>query len=451
MHNKSCCGMQLVKKMKLTRRYIQSTNKTLSVYAAAVLLGVFTGFIGSFFLLAINGLMVLMAKGFHYLDERGWPLGLVSAIVSMSMVYISWLMVKWIAIEASGSGVPEIEGALRHERSIFWRRLLPVKFIGGVLAISSQLVVGREGPTIQMGGNLGEMLGDWFNMSRHRRDSLIAAGAAAGLATAFNAPLAGILFVMEEMRSEFNFSFTNFSAVSICCVVAVIVLHLIVGVQPAIPMHVFDLPSLRSLWLFFIFGIVVGFVGLLFNLVLMKSLYRIDKLSSTMRDVYVLLVGFLVGGLVYLRPEMVGGGYEIIETSLTMSPPLSALLLVIGVRFITTMLSYNTGVPGGIFAPMLALGTLLGLASSYIFQWMMTDITVHPGMFAVAGMGALFAAVVRAPVTGIVLVVEMTQNYSLILPLMVTCLTATTVVQLAGNPPIYTQLLRRTLSKQARS
>ena len=430
--------------MNLSKR----SNKTLAVYAAAILLGVFTGVVGSAFLLAINGLTALMTKGFESASSRGWPVGLISALVSMLLVYVAWLMVKWIATEASGSGVQEIEGTLMHERPIFWRRLLPVKFIGGVLAISSKLVVGREGPTIQMGGNLGEMLGEWLKLSRRRRDSLIAAGAAAGLAVAFNAPLAGILFVMEEMRSEFNFSFTNFSAVAICCVIAVVVLHLIIGAQPAIPMHVFSLPSLRSLWLFFIFGIVVGLVGLLFNIFLMKSLYQIDKLSPWMRDVYVLLVGLLVGLLVYFRPEVVGGGYDIIEKSLTMNPPFSVLVLIVIVRFITTMLSYNTGVPGGIFAPMLALGTLLGLAASHIFQWMMLDVSVHPGMFAVAGMGALFAAVVRAPVTGIVLVVEMTQNYSLILPLMVTCLTATTVVQLAGNPPIYTQLLRRTLKRQ---
>ena len=424
------------------------SNKTLTIYAVAILLGALTGVLGSYFLLAIHKMGSLMEKGFQYTSSRGWPLGLVSAIVSMCMVYIAWLMVKWIATEASGSGVQEIEGALMHQRPVFWRRLLPVKFIGGVLAISSKLVVGREGPTIQMGGNLGDMLGELFKMPPHRRDSLIAAGAAAGLATAFNAPLAGILFVMEEMRSEFKFSFTNFTSVAIACVVAVIFLHLIIGAGPAIPMSVFLLPSLRSLCLFFIFGLVVGLVGLLFNLLLIRSLSMIDQLSVFMRDVYVLLVGLLVGFLVYIRPELVGGGYEIIEKSLTMSPSFSVLMLLVIVRFIMTMLSYNTGVPGGIFAPMLALGTLLGLAASHVFQYMMNDITVHPGMFAVAGMGALFAAVVRAPVTGIVLVVEMTQNYSLILPLMVTCLTATTVVQLAGNPPIYTQLLHRTLKKQ---
>ena len=230
-------------------------NKILTVYAVAALLGIFTGFIGSCFLLAIQKVTSLMEKGLGYAADHGWPLGIISAIVSMLMIYIAWLMVKWIATEASGSGVQEIEGALLHERPILWRRLLPVKFIGGVLAISSKLVVGREGPTIQMGGNLGEMLGEWLNMSRHRRDALIAAGSAAGLATAFNAPLAGILFVLEEMRSEFRFSFTNFTSVAISCVTAVIVLHLIVGCQ-------FLVCLVYGPYHFFLFlGLLLGWLG----------------------------------------------------------------------------------------------------------------------------------------------------------------------------------------------
>ena len=419
--------------------------KIFKYYSIATLLGIFVGIIGSLFMLSIKWTAHLLDNGLDYVKSIGGPVGLISAIISMVMIYSAWLLVKWISLEASGSGVQEIEGALLHNRNILWRRVLPVKFIGGILAISAKLVVGREGPTIQMGGSLGEMIGECFKLSRRRINSLIAAGSAAGLAVAFNAPLAGILFVMEEMRGGFNFSFSNFSAVAISCVMSVIMLHSIVGVEPAIPMAVFSLPSLQSLWLFFIFGIVVGFVGLIFNIVLMKSLYKSDKLSPFARDVYVILVGLLVGFLVYLRPEIVGGGYEIIEKSLTMNNSFLFLGMIFILRFIMTMVSYNTGVPGGIFAPMLALGTLLGLALAHVFQWFSTDITVHPGMFAVAGMGALFASVVRAPITGIVLVVEMTQNYSMILPLMVACLTATTVVQLAGNKPIYTQLLRRTL------
>ena len=423
----------------------------LFIYLLAIVLGVFTGVLGSFFLLAIHQMNALLTFGFQAAGRHGWPLGMVSALTSMVMIYLAWWLVRHIAPDASGSGVPEIEGILMHRRKVVWRRLLPVKFVGGVLAIASKLVVGREGPTIQMGGHLGEMLGEWCGLSRHRRDALIAAGAAAGLATAFNAPLAGMLFVMEELRSSFRFSFTNFSMVAFCCVSAVIVLHFMLGAAPAIPMSVFTLPSLSSLVFFFLLGIVIGFMGWLFNVVLMKSLTAMDKQSMMTRRIWVVVLGLLVGYLTYRLPATVGGGYDIIETALVMRPEWSVLCYLIVVRFITTMLSYNVGAPGGIFAPMLALGTLAGLLVSYLFQWVTTDVTIHPGMFAVAGMGALFAAVVRAPVTGIVLVVEMTRNYSLILPLMVTCLTSTTILQLVGNGPIYSQLLRRILKKQERN
>ena len=161
--------------------------------------------------------------------------------------------------------------------------------------------------------------------------------------------------------------------------------------------------------------------------------------------IYVLFVGLLIGLLANYYPGSVGGGYLIISQSINMSPTGSLLIILFIVRFITTMLSYSTGVPGGFFAPMLALGTLLGLFISNIFIFFMPNMGIHPGMFAVAGMGALFAACIRSPITGVVLVVEMTQNYSLILPLMITCITSTTVVQLARNEPIYTQLLYRTL------
>jgi CIC family chloride channel protein len=420
-------------------------KKILILYAISGLLGMLTGTIASLFQLAITQLDTLLNSFFIFVSQQGWPVGVFSALISMFMVLMAWLLVRYFAPETSGSGVPEIEGALLHVRPIFWRHVVPVKFFAGVLAIAAKMVLGREGPTIQMGGNLGKMLGDWFRLSTHRSDTLIAAGSAAGLAAAFNAPLAGVLFVMEEMRNQFNYSFTSFKMVVICCVIATITLHLFVGSQPAIQMQVFDLPSIKSLWLFLLFGIFVGLVGLLFNKALMGVLARLDKLAPKQKLVYVLLVGLLVGCLAYFYPPSIGGGYVIINQALTMSPTFSVLCMLIVVRFFTTMLSYSTGVPGGIFAPMLALGTLLGLAAFHVLDYLIVDFSIHPGMFAVAGMGALFAASVRSPITGVVLVVEMTQNYSLILPLMITCITSTTVMQLARNEPIYTQLLRRTL------
>ncbi|KTC92309.1 H(+)/Cl(-) exchange transporter ClcA [Legionella cincinnatiensis] len=426
-------------------------DKILVLYLLSILLGLLTGAVGSLFQLAIHWLNNALISWLNFAGSKGYNIGIISALTTMVMVFIAWALVKWIATEASGSGVQEIEGALLHKRPIFWRRLLPVKFVGGVLSIGSKMVLGREGPTIQIGGNLGEMLGECFSLTRKRRDSLIAAGAAAGLATAFNAPLAGVLFVLEEMRSEFNFSFTNFKTVAICCVFATIMLHIIIGPQPDIKMVVFTPASLQSLWIFFVFGLIVGVIGIIFNTFLMKLLYSLDKLKPWMKDIYVLIIGLTVGYLAYKQPNVVGGGYHIIEHALIAYPDFSVLMMLFIIRFIMTLLCYSTGVPGGIFAPMLALGTILGLAASHVLQAVSSEINIHPGVFAVTGMGALFAASIRAPITGIILVVEMTQNYLLILPLMITCLTSTTVVQLAKNAPIYTQLLHRTLKREAAS
>lgn len=420
-------------------------SKLLIVYAVALLLGLVTGIVGSLFQIAILKLDNLISQVLNFIHAKGGSVGLFSALISISFLFIAWFIVRYLAPEAAGSGVQEIEGALSHERPIFWRRLLPVKFIGGVLAISSKLVLGREGPTIQLGGNLGDMFGELLAFSQERRDTLIMAGAAAGLATAFNAPLAAVLFVIEELRDEFNFTFTNLKIVAIACTSATMILHYMIGSGPAIPMNIFSLPSLHSLWLFFLLGIVVGVAGLLFNHSLMRTLSLTDKLTKGPRFIYLLLVGGVVGYLAYYQPDIVGGGYHIIQRAVDLPPSFSVLLLILGLRFLATLICYSTGVPGGIFAPMLALGSLIGTASFFVLNYLIEDLTVQPGMFAVAGMGAIFAAAIRAPITGIVLVVEMTQNYLLILPLMVCCLTSTTIMQLAANPPIYSQLLRRTL------
>lgn len=156
-------------------------------------------------------------------------------------------------------------------------------------------------------------------------------------------------------------------------------------------------------------------------------------------------MGFLIGFLAVYHPAAVGGGMHIIHQALTLSPGFGLLCFLLIIRFIGTMACYGTSVPGGIFAPILSLGTLLGLAIFQILSFLHLDLLTQPGMFAVAGMAALFGSSTRSPITGAVLVVEMTHNYYLIFPVMMACITATIVLQLTPNGPIYEQLLNRTL------
>ena len=430
---------------KVLRRFLETEKRNSPIFLWAMLVGGLTGFVGAVFQIALarfadlkNALMSLLS-GFTAL-----PL-VASIAISAVMVFIALLMVRKIAPETGGSGVQEMEGALEDVRPVSWKRVLPVKFVAGLLSLGSGLVMGREGPTIQMGGNLGQMVSDFIKLDKDDTHTLIAAGAGGGLAAAFNAPLAGILFVFEEMRPEFKYNFLSVQAVLIACASADITLRILMGQQPDINMSMLPGPPLSSLWLFLIFGFVFGIFGFIFNKLLIWTLNFFTNLSGWLYTYTGIFVGGLIGALVFLYPDTIGGGYIVIPKAISGSMPVMILLLLFVIRFGTTMISYGSGATGGIFAPMLALGTLFGMWFGHFAHFLLPEMVVRPEIFAVAGMAALFCATVRAPLTGIVLTIEMTGNYWLILPLILTCMTASIVAQGLGGKPIYTVLLKRTL------
>jgi CIC family chloride channel protein len=372
---------------------------------------------------------------------------LAPAAFSALAVALALLVVRKVAPETAGSGVQEIEGALDDLRPLRWRRVLPVKFFGGLSALAGGLVLGREGPTIQMGGNLGKMVADRFKLTSLEAHTLVAAGAGAGLSAAFNAPLAGILFVIEEMRPQFKYNFLSVHSVLIASVASDIVLRMLLGQGQDIDMPALPPPALGSLWLFPLLGVAFGVLGVAFNRLLVAALDFFAGLKGWSYALTGLYVGGAVGLVGAFYPDVIGGGYEIIPRALGESIPAGALLAIFVARFGLTMVSYGCGAPGGIFAPMLALATLFGMWSGHFAHAHFPALVDHPQVFAVAGMGALFSATVRAPLTGIALSIEMTGNYSLILPLIVTCMTAAIVAQALGGRPIYTVLLERTLAR----
>lgn len=411
----------------------------------ALVVGALTGCIGALFQIALAQIANIKALFLKFLEfAPGLPL-VGSIVLSAIMVFIAFLLVRKLAPETGGSGVQEIEGGLEGLRPLRWKRVIPIKFFGGLLSLGSGMVMGREGPTIQIGGNIGKMIADKFKVSMIDTHALVAAGAGGGLSAAFNAPLAGILFVIEEMRPEFKYNFLTVQAVIIASASADIVLRLMVGQQLAIPMNMVSTPPLPSLFLFLIFGCVFGLFGYVFNHLLVKTLNFFSNLSGWLFTLTGLIVGGIIGALVWLYPDAVGGGYVVIPKALSGSIPVMMMLLLFAVRFGTTMLSYGSGSIGGIFAPMLALGTLFGMWFGHFAHFMLPELVVQPEVFAVAGMAALFCATVRAPLTGIALTIEMTGNYLMILPLILTCFTATIVAQGLGGQPIYTVLLKRTL------
>jgi len=415
------------------------------LYLAATLVGVLAGLVGAAFHALLDAgaderaAIHAQLSGFPF---PGWLI--LMGLGALVLVSALWL-VRRFAPETAGSGVQEVEAILAGDRSLRWRRVLPVKFVAGTLAVGSGLVLGREGPTIHMGAALGQMAGERFGLRPGDHRALIAAGAAGGLATAFNAPLASIVFVTEELREHFEYRFETIQSVVLACCAAVVVSGWLLGQGPDMPMPALPQAPLATAPLFLILGLLIGVLGVLFNRLVVGSVQAFRALGGRRGDCGAYLAsafsGALLGGLLWFAPATVGGGEHMIESLLHGHPGLLFLLGLLAVRLLTTVGSYGLGLPGGIFAPMLALGTLCGAAFAVLVAAMMPALALEPAVFAVAAMGALFAATVRAPITGIILVIELTGAQTLALPIILTCLSATFTAEGLGGRPIYSDLL----------
>ncbi|NEG64880.1 H(+)/Cl(-) exchange transporter ClcA (plasmid) [Pantoea agglomerans] len=438
---------------RMFRALLYRDKTPLAMLICAALVGTLVGLAGVAFARAVEAIQQWRADTLSPAQLQGWMLYAAAFAISALLAMVGYFLVRRFAPEAGGSGIPEIEGALEELRPVRWWRVIPVKFFGGMGTLGAGLVLGREGPTVQLGGNIGRMVIDILGMrSNEARHTLLATGAAAGLAAAFNAPLAGILFIIEEMRPQFRYNLISIKAVFTGVIMASIVFRCFNGEQAVISVGKLADAPVQTLWLYLVLGMIIGMVGVLFNrlIFITQDLFARFYAGKTAR---VVLAGALLGGgcgiLALLFAPGTGGGSELIPQAVHGVFPFTLLLIIFLVRLVTTLLCFGSGAPGGIFAPMLALGTLLGTA----FGVAMTDLFpfyhLEAGTFAIAGMGALFAASVRAPLTGIVLVLEMTDNYQLILPMIITCLGATLLAQFLGGKPLYSSILARTLARQA--
>ncbi|HEY7866328.1 MAG TPA: H(+)/Cl(-) exchange transporter ClcA [Psychromonas sp.] len=414
----------------------------------SVMIGTLAGGAAALFDLGIIWISALRLQFIATYGDSDIPLWLVAIPISSMMAGLAFYITHRFAPEASGSGIPEIEGAMEGMRPVRWKRVLPVKFVGGLLALGSGMALGREGPSVQLGANIGRMISDTFKVDKLDAQALLAAGAAGGLAAAFNAPLAGIMFVIEEMRSQFNYSLSSTKSVFLSAVMATIVMRLMSGQQAVVEVTSYSHPDLMSLWLYLLLGFCFGVIGILFNKMVLSTLDMFLFIHKSQRWRFVaigLFLGAVFGALSVLEPELAFSGLELIPEVEGGHFLAGTLMVIFLFRILTSLLSFSSGAPGGVFAPTLALGTLFGMLFGLACHALFPEIVTEPGTFAIAGMGGLFAATVRAPITGILLVIEMTSNYEMILPLIVTCLGATMVAQTLGGRPIYTQLLERTM------
>jgi CIC family chloride channel protein len=415
----------------------------LVVALLSLIVGAAVGLVSAFFRLSLDqadrlrDALISWAAGVK-------PVGflLVTATCAAAAAVAAWL-VRRFSPDASGSGIPRVEAVLNEELPPAPFRLIPVKFVGGVLAIGSGLALGREGPSVQMGASLAHLVGKVFRRNWPDCRVLLAAGAGAGLATAFNSPIAGAVFVLEELVRRFE---TRIAVAALgASATAIAVARVFLGDAPDFRVQRLPYAAAETTTLFFVLGAALGLLAVAYNRTLLGTMAAADRMTWWPVELRAALVGTAVGMLAFFLPGLVGGGDAITQSTLAGEGTLAMIAFAFVLRFGLGAVSYAAQTPGGLFAPMLVLGAQLGLFFGNLCRLAFPGLDMPPEAFAVVGMAAFFTGVVRSPITGIVLVIEMTRSFTMLLPMLGACFAAMVVATLLGNPPIYDSLRERTL------
>ncbi len=385
-----------------------------------------------------------LLTGLHAHPLWGWIVLPIIGLAAGSAV--GWCTQRF-APQAAGSGIPHLKGVLLHLRTLNWPRLIPVKFVGGVVGIGAGFSLGREGPTVQMGSAIARAIAGPLRAPASDIPQLLSAGAGAGLAAAFNAPLAGMIFVVEELHRELSSRTAAGALVAAVC--ATVVAQSLAGDAPAFEVHGLSAMPLPMLPLAAVIGLLGGAAGVLFNRALLAAQHA--AVSQKRMPLWFLagIVGALVGITAWWLPDAVGTGHAVSERvlgeSLTMSLGLLTILLL--TKFVLTVFSYASGIPGGVFAPMLLLGALCGAAFARAAALALPAVASETQILAVLGMAAFFVSSVRAPLTGIVLISEMTGGYQVLFPICIAALAAYLVAEAVRDRPLYDALLEADLDR----
>ncbi len=380
-------------------------------------------------------------------QARATPLEGACAVVigtGIAVILARWLVVRFAPI-AAGSGVQHVEAVMRGESQPAGLAVVPVKFFGGLLAIGAGLPLGREGPTVQMGAVVGDTLAALIVSDPETRPAVEAAGAGAGLAVAFNAPLGGTVFVFEELTR--NFVPRQVLAALAAASVAMAIMRLGLGEQALFAAGTASDQPLAQLPFHFALGAVLGLVGAGYGWLTTAFLDVVEWMRRVPSLLKAGVIGMIVGLTGWFLPNLIGGGETLAQHILSTPPAWDSLLLILAVRILLGPLAYAAGAPGGLFAPLLVIGAASGALCAGVLALYWPALAPSPLVLSVVGMAAMFTAVVRAPLTGIVLTIEMTGRADCTLAMLTACLAATLSASVVGSRPVYDVLRERMLKR----
>jgi CIC family chloride channel protein len=419
--------------------YYMRTSDTSYFLLFSILVGTGGGFGAIFFRWLILQFKNLFFNGGHEL------LGFMGHYYIIIIPAIGGLiigpLIYFFAKEAKGHGVPEVINAMVTNSGRIRPRVTIVKTLASSICIGSGGSAGREGPIIQIGSALGSSIGQLFNLTEEKTKTLVACGAAAGIAATFNAPLGGIFFALEVVLREYGLK--NFSSVVLSSVTATVISRSFLGDNPTFHIPSFQLYSIMDIPYYLVFSLFTAMAAWLF----IKVLYKSEDIfnSIKMPEYFKPAVGGLIIGLIGLWfPQVFGVGYEVIESTIYGGIGLGVVITLVFLKIIATSITLGSGGSGGIFAPSLFVGALLGEAFGRVVSMIFPATVIPPGAFALVGMAAVFAGAAHAPISAILLLFEMTGNYQILPPLMITCVISVIIVRRTSRASIYTmKLLRR--------
>ncbi len=361
------------------------------------------------------------------------------------LILLGWMVGKMVQKNGmiSGSGIPQLKGMLAGKLKNRWLHTIYAKFTGGALAILAGLSLGREGPSVQLGSCVAEGVSKKLQLNEEERNRLIAGGASAGLSAAFNAPLSGVVFALEELFD--SFSPLLILSVMASSVVADFLSKTVFGLEPIFQFPQSGVFPLSSYWILLLLGVILGICGVLYNKILLgtQALYKkwipVDKRP---------LIPFVLAGILgLLFPVILCGGHEMLSY-LDLSTGFWFLFLLLVAKFLFSMISFGSGTPGGIFFPLLIIGATIGaLFGTMAVHWL----GVSPDLFfffVILAMAGYFTAIVRAPITGIILICEMTGGFENLLALTIVSFVAYGVTEILKSKPIYESLLENLLNSK---
>lgn len=366
-----------------------------------------------------------------------WRLILVPAVGGLIVGPIVYLVVR----EARGHGVPEVMAAVATRDGVIRGRVALAKAVSSAVTIGSGGSAGPEGPIIQIGSAIGSKVGQVFRVSRKRLRTFVACGAAAGLAATFNAPIAGSLFAVEVILGQFGVA--QFSPIVISSVIATVISRHYLGGEAVFSVPSYELVSAMELGPYLVLGVLCG----LLSVVMIRVLYRTEDLFTGMsrvpKWVKPMIGGLMLGAIGWLIPHVYGDGEFVINMILHDQLAWWLLLILVFAKLAATVFTLSSGGSGGVFAPALFLGAALGGAMGFLVGMVMGDSAGAPGGYALVGMGGLVAGTIHAPITAIIMIFEITDNYHIILPLMLVCIISILISTRLSRESIYTLKLLR--------